>query len=265
MPIVRMSRFYGDMETVALASTSKEALPNICGDVDQSFKEVNKFEKTMTLIKLIQENDGKRILVFVTTKRTADFVADVLFEQLQKITASLHEDRKHRHRKLARQSFMNGHCDILVATTGAICGPAGKRACGSPDDITDVDIVVNYDLPTSIDEYVHRIGRTGRIGHRGKVISFFDVTQDRDIVADLAKFLWQADQPLPDFFQGESTSIYSAPNLPQPSEESNDWQMPETSAYDGCLSVWLPYCCECSNYETHIAATDSDRCYEASS
>lgn len=44
-------------------------------------------------------------------------------------------------------------------------------------DIKNVDIVVNYDLPKSIDEYVHRIGRTGRVGNRGKAVSFFDADQ----------------------------------------------------------------------------------------
>lgn len=54
-------------------------------------------------------------------------------------------------------------------------------------DIKNVDIVVNYDLPKSIDEYVHRIGRTGRVGNRGKAVSFFDSDQVSEMIVLMNK------------------------------------------------------------------------------
>ncbi|KAI5642984.1 hypothetical protein NE865_05024 [Phthorimaea operculella] len=103
-----------------------------------------------------------------------------------------------REREEALHNFKTGHHCILVATAVAARGL----------DIKNVDIVVNYDLPKSIDEYVHRIGRTGRVGNRGKAVSFFDDSQDQALCADLAKILRQADQPVPDFLQGTGTASY---------------------------------------------------------
>nr|4D25_A Chain A, BMVLG PROTEIN [Bombyx mori]4D26_A Chain A, BMVLG PROTEIN [Bombyx mori] len=160
-------------------------------DVEQIFIEVTKYEKRNSLKQLIEENDGKRILVFVETKRNADFIAAMLSEQ-QLLTSSIHGDRMQREREEALQNFKSGkHC-ILVATAVAARGL----------DIKNVDIVVNYDLPKSIDEYVHRIGRTGRVGNRGKAVSFYDSDQDLALVADLSKILRQADQSVPDFLKG---------------------------------------------------------------
>ncbi|XP_047996841.1 ATP-dependent RNA helicase vasa [Leguminivora glycinivorella] len=166
-------------------------------DVEQIFHQVTKYEKQTTLKKLIEDNDKKRILVFVETKRNADFIASLLSEQ-QMLTSSIHGDRMQRERELALQNFKSGAHYILVATAVAARGL----------DIKNVDIVVNYDLPKSIDEYVHRIGRTGRVGNRGKAVSFFDADQDAALVADLAKILRQADQPIPDFLQGGGTATY---------------------------------------------------------
>ena len=59
-------------------------------------------------------------------------------------------------------------------------------------------------MPKSIDEYVHRIGRTGRVGNRGKAISFFDEGQDAELRADLVKILEQAEQPIPNFLKSSS-------------------------------------------------------------
>ncbi|XP_075980870.1 ATP-dependent RNA helicase vasa [Anticarsia gemmatalis] len=166
-------------------------------DVEQVFHQVTKYEKQATLKKLIEENDRKRILVFVETKRNADFIAAMLSEQ-QMLTSSIHGDRQQREREEALDNFKSGRHFILVATAVAARGL----------DIKNVDIVVNYDLPKSIDEYVHRIGRTGRVGNRGKAVSFFDADQDIALVADLAKILKQADQTVPNFLQGGGTATY---------------------------------------------------------
>ncbi|KAI8426593.1 hypothetical protein MSG28_005376 [Choristoneura fumiferana] len=119
-----------------------------------------------------------------------------MLSEQRKLTTSIHGERLRRDKQLARKSFISGHHHILVATSAAVCGP----------DIKDVDIVVNYDLPTRVEEYVHRIVRTGRVGHRGKAVSFFDIDHDAGLVDDLTRVLRQANQPLPDFFPVESAA-----------------------------------------------------------
>ncbi|XP_045501788.1 ATP-dependent RNA helicase vasa [Colias croceus] len=168
-------------------------------DVEQIFHQVAKYEKQTMLKKLVEDNDGKRILVFVETKRTADFIASLMSEQ-QMLTSSIHGDRMQKEREEALYNFKSGRHCILVATAVAARGL----------DIKNVDIVVNYDLPKSIDEYVHRIGRTGRVGNRGKAVSFFDAEKDAALVADLSKILRQAEQPVPDFLQGGGPATYKS-------------------------------------------------------
>ncbi|CAH2089620.1 unnamed protein product [Euphydryas editha] len=147
-------------------------------DVEQIFHQVTKYEKQNMLKQLIQDNDGKRILVFVETKRNADFIAAMLSEQ-QLLTSSIHGDRMQREREEALLNFKSGRHCILVATAVAARGL----------DIKNVDIVVNYDLPKSIDEYVHRIGRTGRVGNRGMAVSFYDSEKVINKVIKLLKIL----------------------------------------------------------------------------
>ncbi|MGH0165237.1 UNVERIFIED_CONTAM: hypothetical protein FKN15_003350 [Acipenser sinensis] len=91
-------------------------------------------------------------------------------------------DREQREREQALGDFRTGKCPVLVATSVAARGL----------DIEHVQHVVNFDLPSSIDEYVHRIGRTGRCGNTGKAISFFDPESDTPIARSLVKVLSDA-------------------------------------------------------------------------
>jgi superfamily II DNA/RNA helicase len=68
-------------------------------------------------------------------------------------------------------------------------------------DIPKVSIVVNYDLPTEVDEYVHRIGRTGRVGHTGRAVSFYEDAQDNALAGPLVNILKGAGQDVPDFLE----------------------------------------------------------------
>lgn len=73
-------------------------------------------------------------------------------------------------REKALRDFKSGTCPVMVATDVAARGL----------DIPNVSLVVNYDLPNEIDDYVHRIGRTGRCGNQGRAVSFFDPTATED-------------------------------------------------------------------------------------
>ena len=77
------------------------------------------------------------------------------------------------------RDFRSGHAPVLVATSVAARGL----------DIPDVKHVVNYDLPNNIEEYVHRIGRTGRIGNQGLATAFFNKDKDAPLARALIKVL----------------------------------------------------------------------------
>lgn len=142
---------------------------------------------------LLQENPEGTI-VFVETKRGADFLASLLSET-EFPTTSIHGDRLQRQREEALADFKSGKMKVLIATSVAARGL----------DIKNVNHVVNYDMPTSIDEYVHRIGRTGRVGNNGRATSFFDPENDTAIAGELVKILDGAGQEVPEFLQNYSS------------------------------------------------------------
>ncbi len=82
------------------------------------------------------------------------------------------------------RDFRSGKCPILIATSVAERGL----------DIVGVDHVINFDLPETIDEYVHRIGRTARAGNPGRATSFFDAMKDSALAPQLAVVLADAEQ-----------------------------------------------------------------------
>jgi probable ATP-dependent RNA helicase DDX4 len=141
-------------------------------------------------------SDEDRILVFVETKKTADFLASLLSETKISST-SIHGDRLQREREEALRDFRTGKRKVLIATSVAARGL----------DIKGVTHVINYDLPKDVQDYVHRIGRTGRVGNRGKATSFYDPEQDSSIASDLARILKEANQPIPEFL-GEAGDSY---------------------------------------------------------
>lgn len=176
-------------------------------DVEQIFYEVSKKDKRNKLKELLERDGGQSLkvktIIFVETKKTADFIAAYMSDNLFPAT-SIHGDREQRERETALADFRSGKMPILVATSVAARGL----------DIKNVAHVINYDLPKCIDDYVHRIGRTGRVGNRGKATSFYTPENDDKMVADLIKVLTQAGQEIPEFFDagggfnaGESSSF----------------------------------------------------------
>lgn len=99
----------------------------------------------------------------------------------------IHGDRSQMEREDALQAFKSGVCPILVATAVVARGI----------DVRNVMHVVNYDLPKVIDEYIHRIGRTARVGNAGLATSFFTYN-DTGIAKDLTKVLQECKQEIPE-------------------------------------------------------------------
>ncbi|KAL9938865.1 hypothetical protein V8E36_002584 [Tilletia maclaganii] len=130
---------------------------------------------------------GGLTLIFVETRRMADMLTTFLLGQRVQAT-SIHGDRTQRERERALELFRSGQTPVMVATAVASRGL----------DIPNVTHVVNYDLPSDIDDYVHRIGRTGRAGNTGQAIAFFN-RGNRNIVRELIDLLSEANQEVPDW------------------------------------------------------------------
>merc|ERR1719221_1250862 len=139
-------------------------------------------EHLMKFLLTVQEG---LILIFVETKRSCDYLEDVLCAKGFP-ACSIHGDKSQREREDSLRSFKNGRTPVMVATDVASRGL----------DIPNVTQVINYDLPTNIDDYVHRIGRTGRAGNTGNALSFVN-EKNSGIIRELRDMLDENEQEVP--------------------------------------------------------------------
>ena len=126
---------------------------------------VGREERFNALMDVIKEANNNRVLVFVSTKRTADTLAKKLHHEGIKVEC-IHGDKSQRAREFALQNFKTGRNKVLVAPDVASRGL----------QIDNVEFVVNYDLAADHDTHKHRIGRTGRMGDTGHAVSFVNET-----------------------------------------------------------------------------------------
>ncbi|MCJ1435750.1 hypothetical protein MMC27_005125 [Xylographa pallens] len=162
-------------------------------NVTQNVIFVEESRKREALFDLLMATPPARTIVFVNGKKAADFLDDYLYNRGLPST-SIHSDRTQREREDAMRAFKSGKAPVLVAT--------GVTARGL--DIINVMHVINFDLPSKdhggIQEYIHRIGRTARIGNVGVATSFYN-DRNEDMAEDLAKILTEAKQNIPDFLE----------------------------------------------------------------
>merc|ERR1719421_1144881 len=166
-------------------------------NITQKLEYVEDRDKEPLLLELLEAVPGLT-LVFVETKRMADMLENQLSSAGLPAT-SIHGDRTQREREDALASFRAGRTPVLVATDVAARGL----------DIPNVVHVVNYDFPNDVDDYVHRIGRTGRAGNTGLATSFVNERTSRAVLGELLQLLDEANQEIPTWFeQLISTSSY---------------------------------------------------------
>jgi ATP-dependent RNA helicase RhlE len=132
----------------------------IADTITQYLYPVVRSKKGALLAWLISSNHLDRVLVFVRKKELADGVAESLREWGYKV-GILHGERLHQERKKSLLAFREGRYQILVATDIAARGL----------DISDLDVVINYDIPHVKHDFIHRVGRTGRAGKAGMAIT----------------------------------------------------------------------------------------------
>ncbi|MFT5102888.1 MAG: ATP-dependent RNA helicase RhlE [Candidatus Latescibacterota bacterium] len=140
--------------------------------VDQKVYRTNKGKKTDLVIKLISEGNWKQVLIFTRTKHGANRLAQKL-DSAGISSAAIHGNKSQGARTKALAGFKSGKVEILVATDIAARGL----------DIPLLPHVINYELPNIPEDYVHRIGRTGRAGASGEAISIVSVDENEYVRA----------------------------------------------------------------------------------
>merc|ERR1712054_372186 len=154
--------------------------------IRQYVEVVQESDKRSHLKRLLEKvMDGSKILIFAQTKRDGDQLTREMRTDGWPALC-IHGDKKQEEREWVLKEFKAGKSPILVATDVASRGL----------DVKDIKYVINYDFPNSIEDYIHRVGRTGRAGATGSSYTFF--TQDKFRHApQLIQVLQEANQPVP--------------------------------------------------------------------
>jgi ATP-dependent RNA helicase RhlE len=134
-------------------------------------------DKRFFLESFIRENPDSKIIIFVRTRVRAERVAKAM-ERVLIPSITIHGEKDQGERSDAMRKFKEGECNILIATDVSARGI----------DIPDVNYVINYDLPEKAENYVHRVGRTGRGVHKGIALSFCS-EDEKEILSEIQQFL----------------------------------------------------------------------------
>jgi len=163
-PIRKLARdFMNSPEQIEVAAQNTTN-----ANVEQHVIAVDTFQKRRLLERLIVDLDMNQVIVFCKTKQSVDQVTRDL--QRREISAqAIHGDKSQQTRLETLSAFKEGNLRVLVATDVAARGL----------DIAELPFVINYEMPTQPEDYVHRIGRTGRAGADGVAISLMDETEQK--------------------------------------------------------------------------------------
>jgi len=157
---------------VIVRTNSKQVEPNA---IDQQLYHVSEPGKDALLLKLIREQNMSTVLVFTRTKRRATRLTSLL-RGSNVLAEEIHGNVSQSQREKTMQRYRDGAFPVLVATDVAARGL----------DIPAISHVINYDLPDSPSDYIHRIGRTGRAGRSGIALSFASEMQ-RHLIRSIEK------------------------------------------------------------------------------
>lgn len=149
----------------------------VAKNIDHAVAFIGMDDKRFFLERIIKEQEGKKFLVFVRTKVRAERVQKAL-SRMGLESATIHGDKEQSDRYEAMKDFRSGNNNVLIATDVSARGV----------DIVDVDFVINYDLPEQDENYVHRVGRTGRASRRGQAVSFCS-EEEKPILEKIQEYL----------------------------------------------------------------------------
>jgi len=143
-------------------------------------------EKKASLLKLLTKvMDGRKILVFSATKRGADDLCRAMRTDGWPALA-IHGDKEQAERDWVLNEFKTGKAKVMIATDVAARGL----------DVKDISTVINFDMPSAMEDYVHRIGRTGRAGASGTAYTFFTRANEK-MARELESLVKEAGSEVP--------------------------------------------------------------------
>ncbi|HQD13647.1 MAG TPA: DEAD/DEAH box helicase, partial [Chitinophagales bacterium] len=149
----------------------------VAKNIQHAVAHIEMDDKRFFLERVIRENEGKKMIVFVRTKVRAERVAAAM-QKAGIDTLTIHSDKDHKNRTDVMRQFREGKVRVLIATDVSARGI----------DIPNVDFVVNYDLPEVPENYVHRVGRTGRGMQKGQAVSFCS-REEEPVLKEIEAFL----------------------------------------------------------------------------
>lgn len=149
----------------------------VAKNIQHAVAHIEMDDKRFFLERVIRENEGKKMIVFVRTKVRAERVAAAM-QKAGIDTLTIHSDKDHKNRTDVMRQFREGKVRVLIATDVSARGI----------DIPNVDFVVNYDLPEVPENYVHRVGRTGRGMQKGQAVSFCS-KEEEPVLKEIEAFL----------------------------------------------------------------------------
>ncbi|SDW18609.1 ATP-dependent RNA helicase RhlE [Lutibacter oricola] len=190
LPFKRQSLFFSATMPVSIVKLSSSILGNYkkvtikpkqatAEKVDQAIYFVSKPNKLKLLTHILEANENSSVLVFSRTKHGSDKIVRQLGKAGIK-SAAIHGNKSQNARQRALKSFKKGELNVLIATDIAARGI----------DVSDLSLVINYDLPNIPETYVHRIGRTGRAEASGIALSFCN-TEEKEYLKDIQKLINQ--------------------------------------------------------------------------
>ncbi|XP_061343040.1 DEAD-box ATP-dependent RNA helicase 5 [Gastrolobium bilobum] len=187
LPVHHLAQEFMDPNPIKVVVGSEDLAAN--HDVMQIVEVLDDRSRDKRLVALLEkyhQSQRNRVLVFVLYKWETSRVEKMLQEGGWKVV-SIHGDKAQHDRTKALSLFKKGSCPLMIATDVAARGL----------DIPDVEVVINYSFPLTTEDYVHRIGRTGRAGKKGVAHTFF-TQQNKGLAGELVNVLREAGQNVPD-------------------------------------------------------------------
>jgi len=190
---------------IKIGNSVLTANPNI----SQNFFFCSENERLPHLKQLLIDNPVKTLL-FCTTKRNCELLS-YHFEREKISHGVLHGEKTQIQRNFTLQQFRTGTMPLVIATDVAARGL----------DVKDIGLVINYDFPNNIEDYIHRIGRTARAGKTGKSLSYF-MPENYHMTYDLMNVLRDANQQIPTEFNRISENVQAIKNAEQKAKTENN-------------------------------------------
>ena len=178
----------------------------VAKNIDHAVSFVGMDDKRFFLERIVREHPESKILAFVRTKVRAERVSKAM-ERIGVESLALHGDMGQSDRLRGMKRFREGQGKLLIATDGSARGI----------DIPDVDYVINYDLPEQAENYVHRVGRTGRGTRRGQAIAFCS-EEEKPLLEAIETYMGKAIKVL------EIDREDYAQTIEFTSDTTNDWK-----------------------------------------